>query len=136
MHRSPPRHGKIFIVEDNYLLAELVSDLPHDWGIEPVGPVGRLHPGCQLAEECEIDGAILDVKLCEDLVFPICAILKARKVPFILLAGTPAQASLIPHDFGEAPLVKKPFEDDELKAALKLILLLPDRGSASADAVA
>jgi CheY-like chemotaxis protein len=72
---------KILVVEDSYLMAEMIGDFLHDCGLEPVGPVGWLQQGCQLARECALDGAVLDVKLHEALCFPVAAILKARDVP-------------------------------------------------------
>ena len=72
---------KILVVEDSYLLAEMIGDFLHDCGLEPVGPVGWLPQGCQLAGERALDGALLDVKLHEALCFPVAAILKARDVP-------------------------------------------------------
>jgi DNA-binding response OmpR family regulator len=122
---SQVRHGaKILVVEDSYLLAELLSDFLRDNGMEPIGPAGRMQDGCRLAWHGALDGAILDMALGESLCFPIAAILKARKAPFIFLTGC-HQKSLISLEFCSAPLVRKPFEDNELGAALDLILSRP-----------
>ncbi len=119
---NPPWHGaKILVVEDNYLQAEVVSDFLSDCGLEPVGPAGRLEEACELAQGRPLDGALLDVKLGENLCFPVCTILAARKIPFILLTGY-RQSSLIPPELCAVPLVCKPFSEDDLGAALALIL--------------
>jgi DNA-binding response OmpR family regulator len=119
---NPPWHGaKILVVEDSYLLAEMIGDFLRDCGLEPVGPAGRLEEACELAQGRPLDGALLDVKLGENLCFPVCTILTARKIPFILLTGY-RQSSLIPPELCAAPLVCKPFREDELGAALALIL--------------
>lgn len=110
---------KILIVEDSYLLAEMVGDFLHECGMELVGPVGWLQQGCELARERALDGALLDVKLHEALCFPVAAILKARNIPFAFMTGY-RESSLIPLEFRAAPLVCKPFKDDELRAALAL----------------
>lgn len=117
----PWHGGKILVVEDNYLQAEVISDCLRDCGLEPVGPAGRLAEACQLAQERPLDGALLDVKLRENLCFPVCTILSARKIPFILLTGY-RQPSLISPELRAAPLLCKPFRDDELETALGLIL--------------
>jgi DNA-binding response OmpR family regulator len=114
----------ILIVEDSYLLAELLCDFLRDYGMEPIGPSGRMQDGCRLARHGALDGAILDMALGEGRCFPIAAILKARKIPFIFLTGC-REKSLISLEFCSAPLVRKPFEDDELGAALDLILNRP-----------
>ena len=124
---NPAWHGaKILVIEDNYLQAEVVSDFLRDCGLEPVGPAGRLEEACELARGRPLDGALLDVKLRENLCFPVCTILAARKIPFILLTGY-CQSSLIPPELCAAPLVCKPFREDELGAALALacVLALP-----------
>jgi DNA-binding response OmpR family regulator len=118
---SRPRHGcKVLVVEDDYLLAEIICDFLRDRGMQPVGPAGQLHEDGQLAKERAIDAAVLDVKLHEDLCFPICMILNARRIPFVFVTGSPA--SLIPLEFRGEPLVRKPFQQHELRDALALIL--------------
>ena len=119
-----PQASKILVVEDGYLMAEVVCDFLRDCGLEPVGPAGRLQEGCALARESALDGAILDVKLREGMSFPIAAILEARRIPFVFVTGY-HERSQIPAEFRSAPLVCKPFEDDELGAALGLILDRP-----------
>ena len=119
---------KILVIEDAFLLRELVCDYLLDCGLEPVGPASRLQEGCNLARERELDGAILDVKLREGPSFPIAAILKARGIPFVFVTGY-HERSQIPPEFRSAPLVCKPFDDDELGAALNLILGRPAQKS-------
>jgi DNA-binding response OmpR family regulator len=79
--------GKILVVEDNFLLAEMVDDSLRDWGLAAVGPAYRLREACQFARERALDGALLDVKLGESLCFPVCTILKMRKIPFVFMTG-------------------------------------------------
>jgi CheY-like chemotaxis protein len=133
---NPPWRGaKILVVEDNHLQAEVVSDFLRDCGLEPVGPAGRLQEACELAQGRPLDGALLDVKLGENLCFPVCTILAARKIPFILLTGY-CQSSRIPPALCAAPLVCKPFREDELAAALALILNCRVGNRASANVAA
>ncbi len=127
--------GKILVVEDSYLLAEMIGDFLQDCGLEPVGPVGWLPQGCQLAGERALDGALLDVKLHEALCFPIAAILKARNIPFAFMTGY-KECSSIPPEFRAAPLICKPFEEDELRAALALFGRRPTGDRAPVDVIA
>lgn len=66
-------------------------------------------------------GALLDVKLGESFCFPVCTILKMRKIPFVFMTGYP-DLSFIPLEFRAAPVVWKPFYEDELRAAVVLIV--------------
>jgi DNA-binding response OmpR family regulator len=115
------RGARILVVEDSYLQAELVGNCLRDWGLEAIGPAGRLRQACELARDQAIAGAILDVKLGESLCFPVCTILTARRIPFVFLTGD-WDPALIPPEFCSAPVVLKPFNRDQLRAALASIM--------------
>jgi CheY-like chemotaxis protein len=118
--KPPSVGGRILVVEDSYLQAELIVNCLRDWGLETLGPTARLREACKLAQEHAMAGAVLDVKLEDGLCFPVCTILKAGKIPFVFLTGY--ELSTIPLRFRAAPMVGKPFADDELRAALALIV--------------
>jgi DNA-binding response OmpR family regulator len=76
-----------------------------------------------MARERALDGAILDVNLKGRPYFPVCAILSARRIPFIFLTGYPQAA--IPVEYRGAALLAKPFEPTEMKEVLAAMLGLP-----------
>jgi CheY-like chemotaxis protein len=118
LHTAPPANGqKILVAEDGFLLAEVISDYLRDWGMEPIGPVSRLQEACRVAQQGALDGALLDVKLGDELSFPAAWILKMRGIPFVFLTGYSAN-SRIPVAFREVPLIEKPFAAEDLKQAL------------------
>ena len=78
---------RILVVEDNFLAAEVVRDALESTGCTVIGPVARLEMGLQLAEQQQIDGAVLDINLNGDRCFPIAEALRQRGVPFIFLTG-------------------------------------------------
>jgi response regulator RpfG family c-di-GMP phosphodiesterase len=88
-----------------------------------MGPVGQLESAMQMARERALDGAILDINLNGRPCFAVCAILSARRIPFIFLTGYPDAA--IPIEYRGAPLVAKPFEPNEMKEVLAHMLGLP-----------
>jgi DNA-binding response OmpR family regulator len=132
---SKPWHGgKILVAEDRYLFAEIVCDFLRECNLEPVGPVSRVDKASELARERALDGALLDVRLGQELSFPICTILTARRIPFIFLTGS-SDLSLIPVEFRAAPLLGKPFDPDDMKSALAALLVqdrVPLTGTRSA----
>lgn len=105
--------GRVLICEDNLLMADIVGEFLRECGLEPMGPVGRLESAMHVARERALDGAILDINLRGRPCFPICAILSARRIPFVFLTGYPAAG--IPIEYRGAPLVTKPFEPNEMK---------------------
>lgn len=132
-NRQPWHGGRILVAEDHYFLAEITCDFLHHCGLATVGPVGSTADGCKLAYESALDGAVLDLKLSDDLCVPICRVLAARRIPFLFLSGFP-DLSMIPAEFRNAPLVCKPFESTEMKAALNRMLrrtITPEMPSAS-----
>jgi DNA-binding response OmpR family regulator len=76
-----------------------------------------------MARERALDGTILDINLNGRPCFPVCAILSARRIPFIFLTGYPHAA--IPIEYRGAALIGKPFEPNEMKKALADMLDLP-----------
>jgi DNA-binding response OmpR family regulator len=113
--------AKILIVEDNYLLAEVVCDFVSDCGMEPIGPATGLDRALVYARETPLDGAILDINLDGRLSFPICSVLRQRGIPFCFLTAY-GDLSLVPQQFRAVPLVSKPFESDEMRTALATML--------------
>ena len=64
-----------------------------------------------------------DINLNGRPCFPVCAILAARRIPFIFLTGYPDAA--VPIEYRGASLVAKPFEPNEMNEILAHMLGLP-----------
>lgn len=122
MHGRRPWHGgRILVAEDHYILGEVTCDFLRHCGLSPVGPVATAAEGSRLARQSAFDGAVLDLGLADDLCVPICRILARRRIPFMFLSGY-SDMSVIPLEFRSAPLVCKPFESGEMRAALGRML--------------
>ncbi|MDR4307595.1 response regulator [Chelatococcus sambhunathii] len=86
-----------------------------------IGPAGNLGAAMTFAfMEQELDGAILDVCLQGELVFPVAMALRQRAVPFIFATGYGSE--FFPEGLGEAPRLQKPFEADVLPAAIRSLI--------------
>jgi len=64
----------------------------------------------------QIDGAILDVNLGGEKVFPVADVLAQQGIPFLFATGY-GKAGLEPHH-AERPVIAKPFGFEPLKKAL------------------
>ncbi len=113
--------GKVLVVEDNSLLAEVISDFILECELQPVGPALGLESGLAMAREGVFDAALLDINLTGRFCFPICNTLRDRGIPFVFLTGY-EHLAVVPPRFRSTPLVCKPFEPEELKRALTMIL--------------
>jgi DNA-binding response OmpR family regulator len=115
--------GRVLVCDDNLLIADVMAEFLCECGLEPMGPVDRLESAVHMARERALDGAILDINLNGRPCFAVCAILSARRIPFIFLTGYPHAA--IPIEYRGAPLITKPFEVTEMKQVLAHMLGLP-----------
>ncbi len=104
---------RILVVEDNFLAAEVVRDVLEGSGCTVVGPVGRLAEGVRLAQDEQLDGAVLDVNLNGEWCFPIANALRDRAVPFVFLTGY-GDATVLPHDLRSARRLAKPILGSQL----------------------
>lgn len=109
--------ARILVVEDNFLVAEVLCDLLRSEGCVVVGPAPRLERGLGLARTEAIDAALLDINLDGERCFPIAEMLIHRHVPFIFLTGYNEDTS-IPAELRGAPLLGKPVTDIRLVTAL------------------
>lgn len=75
---------RIFVAEDEALVAMELQYTLTDAGAQVVGPAKSVDAGMTLLDiEDELDGAILDVDLRGELVFPVAARLRDAGVPII-----------------------------------------------------
>lgn len=83
-----PFHGKrIFVLEDEALVAMLLEDMLKDLGCQVVGPAHDIVLGEDMARRDAIDGAILDVNVNGYHSDVIAAVLKARGIPYAIASG-------------------------------------------------
>jgi len=102
---------RILIVEDNFLVADMLCEVLREYGCEIVGPAANVEWGEKYVEaaggEAALSGALLDVNLNGDTSFGIAGMLQARGIPFIFLTGYGEQMKL-PSEFKGVRRVSKP----------------------------
>lgn len=117
MADRPLHHRRLLLVEDNYILAESLRYQLEDEGAEIVGPAATVsHALTLLNSEPHIDGAVLDVNLGEQKVFPVADVLIARGVPFVFTTGYDRAA--LPPDYTNMPTLQKPVSAEAIGRAL------------------
>jgi CheY-like chemotaxis protein len=100
-------HCRILVAEDEYLLADDVRDELEAAGARELGPVATLIAATRLiGEEAQIDGAVLDINLGGELVFPAADMLVARHIPMVFTTGYSTIA--IPPRFVHVTRCEKP----------------------------
>lgn len=104
---------RILIVEDQAILAFEMRALLQQLGCDVVGPVATLAQALEAARTEPLDGAILDVNLDGELIYPVADILRERHVSFLLATGFGIEA--LPQRFLRSPILEKPFVFDALE---------------------
>lgn len=112
---------RILLVDDDYFIAQqLASDLSLA-GVLIVGPVPDVESALErIPAAPDIAGAILDIKLGEELVFQVADELERRAVPFIFATGF--EPDLIPARHSDKIVLRKPVEEQSAILALSQAL--------------
>jgi hypothetical protein len=94
----------------------LIEDFLTDLGCVVIGVAATLASGLKFARDrtIEIDGAMLDINLGGEQVFPIADVLADRGIPFVFATGY-GPAGLAPR-FAGHPVIPKPFKLEPLRA--------------------
>ena len=113
--------ARALIVEDEPLVAELLEDMLRDAGYEVAACVGALDKALAALDTLTCDFAILDINLRGNSTEPVAAQLRARGVPFLFVSGY--GNTQLSQQFLDAPLLAKPFRDEQLIRAIKAVLV-------------
>ena len=116
MTEAAPR--RIFIVEDEVLIAFEMSDILEDLGVEVVGPSVHVEDAVATAKEAEIDAAFLDVNLGGGMTSEeVAGILRERGIPFMFV--TAYDAHQIEFRTSDDRVMRKPVTSAEILNALR-----------------
>lgn len=100
---------RIFVVEDEYFLADDIGKAFRALGAEIAGPAGHLDDALKILHDGSVlDAAVLDVNIRSEMIFPIARELKLRGVPFLFTTGYD-KITLGP-EFQDVPLLEKPID--------------------------
>jgi ActR/RegA family two-component response regulator len=114
LHLFAGKH--ILIVEDEYFLADETRRELEQVGAIVVGPTGRVEEALSLIATSQVDAAILDVHLGDELVFPVAEELDRKDIPFVFATGY--DPAVIPAKFSGFTLCEKPTELGKIAEAL------------------
>lgn len=105
---------RVFVAEDHFLVSRFLRDVLLSLGCTAIGPASHLEEALRLIRAHEIDGALLDVNLGAQSIYPVASELARRSVPFIVMTGHTSLAGF-PALLGSAPHLVKPFTMQQLE---------------------
>lgn len=104
----------LLLVEDEYMIAFDLAQWLEELGIHVIGPVGSVADALQLLEANadKIDGALLDINLQGERVYPVAEALAARGLPFAFTSGYDNIA--VPSPYSGVECYEKPIDREQI----------------------
>ena len=105
---------RLLVVEDEYLVAADLTASLESLGAEVIGPAASVEEALSLLDTNggRLDGAVLDINLQNERVYPVADVLTARGIPFVFTTGYDAAA--VPTAYAWAPRCEKPVDKTQL----------------------
>lgn len=117
---APSRPVTLLLVEDEPLIASGIAQALDEAGFAAVRITYSLAEASRVVASEKFDGAILDVILSRNRVWPVASALRSNGTPFVLMTGLTHEG--LHEEFLDAPVVYKPFRESELVRAVRRML--------------
>ena len=107
---------KVLLVEDETMVGIFMEELLGEMGFAPTYPINNLAEAVAAAQRERYDGAVLDMNLRGESIYPLAELLQAQNVPFVFVTGY--SRSGVAEQFSWVPVVQKPVTSEALAQAL------------------
>jgi CheY-like chemotaxis protein len=121
---------KILIVEDEFFTAAALAEYLRDAGAKSADSAATVAEGKLLVEQSFFAGAILDIRLGRELVFPLADRLDEKRIPFVFHS---ADFFAVPPRFSQVPQVHKAHGFESVATSILLIIAKERAGLAGDD---
>ena len=111
----------LLLVEDQLLIALDVESMLGELGITDVTTSGSVADAMKKLSSVSPTVAVLDVNLGNETSIPIARELTRRRIPFVFATGY-GERGMVPVEFAEIPLVRKPYDSESLMSALVRVM--------------
>jgi CheY-like chemotaxis protein len=111
---APLGGRRLLVAEDEYLVAADLAGALEDLGAEVIGPAATVAVALELVRTHleRIDGAVLDVNLRDERVYPVADALMELGVPFVFTTGY--DASSLADAYADVRRCEKPIDRAQL----------------------
>jgi PAS domain S-box-containing protein len=115
--QAPHRKRRLLLVEDEVLVGLFMAEMLEEMDFSVTEPCRTLADGIATAKAGNFDGAVLDMNLNGESVYPLADLLAAKGVPFIFVTGYSADS--VAERFAKIPVIQKPVTAETLAKLLR-----------------
>lgn len=108
---------KVLLVEDEVVVSMDMEFKLEELGCAVIGPAASVEEALSVLSTQQPDIALVDANLGGERVDKVVQALSERNIPFVFSTGYGRET--LPTDFQDAGILAKPFNDDQLNAALE-----------------
>lgn len=108
---------RVFVVEDEPLIAMVIEDAVEALGCEMVRPFAQVDEALAGASSEQFDCAILDVNIRDGLSYPVATYLLDRGYPILLATGY--RSISLPEKLTQEQCLAKPYSSSQLEHELR-----------------
>lgn len=124
----------ILLVEDSPVIAADLERILRESGFRVIGPTGSVTEALFEILQRDVDAALLDIKVCEELTSPLLDVLAFASLPFVLVTAHPK--ATVPTRHWNRPFIRWPYVDGDVVSELQAALAEPAPGAAGHAAAA
>jgi CheY-like chemotaxis protein len=107
---------RVFVVEDEALVAMMLEEMLRDFGCTVVGPIDSIGAALDAVEQQAADVAILDVNVQGESIYPVADLLHSRNIPLIFATGY-GKGALKP-EYQNHLTLAKPYDTEDVRQRL------------------
>jgi light-regulated signal transduction histidine kinase (bacteriophytochrome)/CheY-like chemotaxis protein len=108
--------GNALVLEDNMIIALDAVDMLTALGAQHVSTASRVADAMRILDQGDIEFALVDVNLGDEMSLPVVERCKAEGIPVFLATGYGANADIV-SQFPGIPVIRKPYKIEHLRAA-------------------
>jgi PAS domain S-box-containing protein len=106
--------NRVLVVEDEALVAMMLTDTLAELGFEVVGPFRKVADAMAAVDKRELHAALLDVNLAGERVYPLANLLQERGIPFAFVTGYGVES--IEKPYRHCAVLQKPIDRTALES--------------------
>jgi PAS domain S-box-containing protein len=117
----------ILLVEDEILVGLLMQEMLQEMGYSVGEPCRTLKDALLAASSGQFAGAVLDMNLAGEAVYPVAELLKTRNIPFVFVTGYAPDA--VDKKYSQVPIIQKPVSGEALAGIISAWISQPKGAS-------